>query len=93
MHICVIQGATYFPTMIGDLEVLDSVIAAATNHENHMDEVFKDYHLLRAWAINLLLFTTVLMHGLLAVALLFYCLLPCYTTLPSCSPAVLGASC
>jgi hypothetical protein len=69
MHICVIQGATYFPTMIGDLEVLDSVIAAATNHENHMDEVFKDYYLLSAWAINLLLFTTVLMHGLFAVAL------------------------
>ena len=38
--------------MIGDLEVLDSVIAAATNHENEMDEIFKDYHLLRAWAIN-----------------------------------------
>jgi hypothetical protein len=71
MHICVIQGATNFATMIGDLEVLDFVIATATNHENQMDEVFKDYHLLRAWAINLLLFTTILMHGLLAVALLF----------------------
>jgi hypothetical protein len=52
MHICLIQGATNFPTTIGDLEVLDSVIAAATNHENEMDEVFKDYHLLRAWAIS-----------------------------------------
>jgi hypothetical protein len=60
MNICVIQGATNFPTMIGDLEVVDSVITAATNHENEMDEVFKDYHLLRAWAINLLLFTIVL---------------------------------
>lgn len=36
MHICVIQGATYFPTMIGDLEVLDSVIAAAMKRENGM---------------------------------------------------------
>ena len=52
MHICLIQGVTNFPTIIGDLEVLDSVIATATNHENEMDEVFKDYHLLRAWAIN-----------------------------------------
>jgi hypothetical protein len=52
MHICLIQGATNFPTMIGDLEVLDSFIASAMNHENEMDEVFKDYLLLRSWAIS-----------------------------------------
>jgi hypothetical protein len=43
MHICLIQGATKFPTMIDDLEVLDFVIAAAMNHENEMDKIFKDY--------------------------------------------------